>query len=84
MLSQLPGGTTICAMDEYLTTKWISPQGCELIGFANEAEFMEATHGNTVSLIHEQDLEKIHNELMKSIQEQRNFMNIGLEELMAS
>ena len=41
MLSQLPGGTTICAMDEYLTTKWISPQGCELIGFANEAEFME-------------------------------------------
>lgn len=74
MLSQLPGGTTICAMDEYLTTKWISPQGCELIGFANEAEFMEATLGNTVSLIHEQDLEKIHNELMKSIQEQRNFM----------
>lgn len=74
MLSQLPGGTTICKLDEYLTAKWISQRGCEIIGFHNEREFMEYTKGHTASMIYEDDLAMIQKELHQGIHEKRNFM----------
>lgn len=74
MLSQLPGGTTICALDNYLTTKWISQKGCEIIGYNNENEFWIDTKGDTAARINKDDMELIQKELKRSLMEQRNFM----------
>lgn len=74
MLSQLPGGTLISAIDKDLTAKWVSQKGCELMGYADEQAFMEATHGSAAKLIHKDDIPKIHEELKHSIQDHRNFM----------
>lgn len=74
MLSQLPGGTTICSLDENLTTKWISQSGCELIGFNSIQEFWNTTHGDTSRVIYEEDIPRIQRELMKSLQERSGFI----------
>lgn len=74
MLSQLPGGTTICTLDDSLTTKWISQQGCEIIGYKDEKEFWEETKGDTAARINKDDIELIKKELHHSLMEQRNFM----------
>lgn len=74
MLSQLPGGTTICALDKDLTTKWISQKGCEIIGYADEKEYMSETKGKTAEMIRKEDMELVTTELKRSLLEQRNFM----------
>lgn len=74
MLSQLPGGTTICTLDDSLTTKWISQQGCEIIGYKDEKEFWAETKGDTAACINKDDIELIKKELHHSLMEQRNFM----------
>lgn len=74
MLSQLPGGTTICALDKYLTTKWISQKGCEIIGYSDENAFWANTQGNTASFINKEDMKIVQKELKHSLMEQRNFM----------
>lgn len=43
MLSQLPGGMQLCRYDADFSTKWISEGLCELLGYANVREYMEAT-----------------------------------------
>ncbi|WP_052466170.1 response regulator [Beduini massiliensis] len=74
MLSQLPGGTTICSLDDNLTTKWISKSGCELLGFENEAEFWRETGGDTSKVIYPGDIPKIKKELHRCIGERKTFM----------
>lgn len=74
MLSQLPGGTTICSLDENLTTKWISKSGCELLGFENEKEFWEETGGDTTKVIYPEDVPKIKKELNRCLEERKTFM----------
>ena len=74
MLSQLPGGTTICSLDESLTTKWISQSGCELLGFENEKEFWRETGGDTTKVIYPGDVPKIKKELARCIGEKKTFM----------
>lgn len=74
MLSQLPGGTTICSYDKHLTTKWISKTCLEMMGFKSEAEFMEYTGGDTTKLIHEEDMPNILATLKRVLHQNRSFM----------
>lgn len=56
MLSQLPGGMQICYCDEYFTTKWISDNLCEMLGYANREEFARLTSNRIDRYIVEEDL----------------------------
>ncbi len=74
MLSQLPGGTTICYIDDQLTTKWISQTECEMLGFQNQKDFMDYCHGDTSQLIYQEDIPKIKKAVEDCIHHNRNLM----------
>lgn len=67
MLSQLPGGMQICNFDKGFTTRWISENLCQMLGYENTLEYIESTQNSCKGFVLEKDYEDVYQKVKEKL-----------------